>query len=181
MAKGFLLVLRDAFKSAGGAEPAALKPASAPSSQPEALSPTSLDYKAVRNILDVNGLKDRKVEGCTVVEKGRVVKLYLQEGGVTELPASIGTLTELRVLHVYGDRSLGHKMLEKISPGIGHCTKLEELLLDQNDLTTLPAEITSLTNLKKLSLADNKLKDLPPAVAEWAKRFDPEGLAKQKP
>jgi hypothetical protein len=181
MAKGFLLVLRDAFKGMGSGDASGPKVSGPGGGQVETLAADSPDYKAVRAILDANGLKEKKVEGVTVVEKGRVVRLFLQEGGVTELPDAIGTLTELRVLHVYGDRNLPHQLLAKISPAISRCTKLEELLLNNNDLRTLPAEIASLTKLKTLSLADNKLKDLPPAVAAWAKRLDPQGLAQQNP
>jgi len=181
MAKGFLLVLRDAFKVTGTGDAGAPKTGGPAAGQVETLPADHPDYKAVRAILDANGLKEKKVQGVTVVENGRAVKLYLQEGGVSELPEAIGALSELRVLHVYGDRNLGHKLLEKVSPAIGRCTKLEELLLNHNELRTLPAEIAALTKLKTLSLADNRLKDLPPAVAEWAKRFDPQGLTEQNP
>ncbi|MBN2582796.1 MAG: leucine-rich repeat domain-containing protein [Planctomycetes bacterium] len=191
MAKGFLLVLRDAFKwkpgSGDDAPPKDAKDPAAPSEAKgdmavpvELLAGDHPDYKAVQAILAANDLT-RPVVGVSVVENGRVVKLYLQEGGVKVLPDAIGELTELRVLHLYGDRSLGHPLLEKVSPAIGRCTKLEELLLNQNELRTLPEEIAKLTNLKLLSLADNHLKNLPEAVAAWARKFDPKGLADQKP
>ena len=70
--------------------------------------------------------------------------------------------------------------LKKVSPAIGQCTELRELLLNQNELTTLPVEVTKLQNLQLLSLAENHLRDLPPAVQDWAKKFDPKGLALQK-
>lgn len=185
MAKGFLLLLRDTFrwKPAPGDAPATDKPAKtdAENQAADKLAPGHPDYKAVRAILDANGLKQKTVESVAVVEGGRVTRLYLQEGGVRNLTAAVGTLTELRVLHLYGDRSLSLPLLETISPAIGRCTKLEDLLLNQNDLKTLPAEIARLTRLKSLSLADNRLKDLPDAVAAWAKRFDPQGLAQQQP
>ena len=181
MAKGFLLVLRDACKSTGPANSVTPLAAGAPAPQVETLPVDSPDYKAVRAILDANGLQQKKVESVAVVEKGRVVRLYLQEGGIRELPDAIGTLTELRVLHLYGDRNQSYKLLETISPAIARCTKLEDLLINQNDLRTLPPEIATLTNLKLLSLADNHLKDLPPAVVAWAHRLDRLGLAQQKP
>ncbi|MEI6337640.1 MAG: hypothetical protein WCQ57_03545 [Verrucomicrobiota bacterium] len=70
---------------------------------------------------------------------------------------------------------------QKISPEIAKCVKLDGLLLNNNELTTLPAEIAHLEQLKHLSLADNRLHDLPPEVVEWAKRFDSKGLAAQLP
>jgi len=180
MAKGFLLVLRDTFKWKPSAA-AAGKSAKKSDQKAETLTADHPDYKAVRAILDANDLTEKKVESVAVVERGRVVKLYLQEGGIKELPEAIGRLTELRVLHLYGDRSLAHPLLEKISPAIGRCRKLEDLLLNHNELRTLPKEMARLRKLKSLSLADNRLKDLPPAVATWARRFDPQGLTQQKP
>ena len=188
MAKGFLLVLKEAFAMKGGAVEGAAGAAGASgagaagggAADVEKLPREHVDYKAVRAILDANGLKDKTVESVSVVENNRITKLFLQEGGIKELPAAIGALTELRVLHVYGDRSLEHPLLEKISLAIGRCVKLEELLLNSNELTTLPTTMTSLTNLQKLSLADNKLADLPPAVQAWAEKYDAEGLKQQK-
>lgn len=198
MAKGMLLVLRDTIKwkplpekkDAAKASPAATPPTpagdaaktpTAPEVKTEAVAPDHPDYKAVRAILDANGLKAKKVENVSVVENGRIVKLYLQEGGIKELPEAVGQLTELRVLHVYGDRSLPHPLLEKISPAIGKCVKLEELLLNSNELKALPAEIAQLTKIERLSLADNRLANLPEAVAAWAKKFDAKGLEAQRP
>jgi hypothetical protein len=192
LAKGFLLVLVESMKWQGGdakdapaagsaGAAAAAKPTTAPSDAPaETLAPTSPDYKAVRAILDANNLKQKTVDGACVVENGRVVKLYIQECGVTTITEQIGTLTELRVLHCYADRNLGHPFLTKVSPAIARCTKLEELLLTDNDLTALPPEIVKLTNLKSLSVAGNRLNRLPPAVAAWAKKFDPNGADKQR-
>ena len=99
---------------------------------------------------------------------------------VTEIPDQIGQLTALRKVHLYGDRLLPQPLLKKISPAIGKCTEIEELLLNQNELTTLPAEIANLKKIRNLSIADNRLQNLPPAVIEWAKRFDPKGLIDQK-
>ena len=121
----------------------------------------------------------KTVEGVSVVKGERIVELNLQEGGITEIPDAIGTLTALRKLQVYGDRSLSLPLLQKISPAIGRCTEIEELSLNQNDLTTLPVEIAALQKIRLLSLADNQLANLPLAVVVWARRFDPKGLADQ--
>ncbi|MCZ7644390.1 MAG: leucine-rich repeat domain-containing protein [Planctomycetota bacterium] len=182
MAKGFLLLLRDTFRQAGGPgpSPTARAPGGAAAGG-EALNESSIDARAVRAILDANGLKEKTVASVAVAKNGRIVELYLQEGGIAELPDQIGALTALKVLHLYGDRNLPHPLLKKVSPFIARCSELEDLLLNQNDLATLPAEIARLTKLKSLSLADNRLKDLPPAVQAWARRFDPQGLARQKP
>jgi hypothetical protein len=180
MARGMFLLLRDTLKWKGGDEPAPMAAAPKPA-KTDAAKIDPADAKAVQAILTANGLTKKKVEGVSVVENGRVVKLYLQEGGVKTIPDAIGQLTELRLLHCYGDRSLKLPLLTKVSPAIAQCSKLEELLLNQNDLATLPPEIAQLTNLKVLSIADNKLKDLPEAVKAWAEKFDPKGLTDQKP
>jgi hypothetical protein len=191
MAKGFLLVLKEAFAqdspAASSTTPpapaTAVTPAPTPTtsvSQPETLTADHPDMKAVRAILDANGLQQKKAEGVSVVKGGRIVELFLQEGGITQLPDEIGTLTGLRKLHVYGDRNLPLPLLKSISPAIGQCTEIEELLINENNLATLPAEIIRLEKLTNLSIGDNQLVNLPPEVAQWAERFDPKGLANQK-
>jgi Leucine-rich repeat (LRR) protein len=178
LAKGFLLVLKEAFAqppvpvTGGTAEAVATAKA-------ETLPATHPDAKAVRAILDANGLTKKAVAGVSVVKGGRIVELFLQEGSIAELPDAIGDLTALRKLHVYGDRTLNLPLLKKVSPAIGKCTEIEELLLNQNDLTTLPSEIASLQKLRNLSVAENHLAGLPPEVTAWARKFDPKGLADQ--
>ena len=152
----------------------------APVRQGETLPASHPDVKAARAILDANGLTSRSVEGVSVVKDGRIVELFLQEGGISEVPDAIGELTALRKLHLYGDRSLKLPLLKNLSPAIGKCTEIEELLLNQNDLTTLPTAIAGLKKIRNLSLADNHLRNLPPEVEAWARRFDPKGLADQK-
>jgi len=177
LAKGFLLVLRDALRApwppkllaaSNIGEVAVPKEETVPASSPDA--------KGVRAILDANGLTNITVDGVSAVENGRIVKLYIKEIGIENLTSDIGTLTELKVLHLYGDRKLSIPLLKTIDPAIGNCTKLEELLLNDNDLTSLPDSITNLTNIKNLSLADNHLQNLSPKVKDWANRFDPKGL-----
>jgi len=183
MAKGFLLALRDGvrWQRKNGAAAAAQIPAApaAPVANEETLAPTHPDYRAVRAILDHNGLRNVKVEGVTQVRGGRVVALHIQEMGVAELPDAIGALTALETLEAYGDRSLGKPLLRKISPAIGRCAALRALTINNNDLETLPVEIAGLTRIESLSLADHRLKNLPPPVEEWARKFDPEGLKRR--
>ena len=184
MAKGFLLVLRDAFRQGAPAQGPGSRGGTAQAPvgalPAETLPADHPDAQAVRAILDANGLARKTVASVSVVRGGRIVELYLQEGGIAELPDAIGTLNALRKLHLYGDRKLQQPLLKKVSPALGRCTELEELLLNQNELTGLPAELASLTKLKILSLADNRLRELPPAVVEWARRFDPKGLEQQR-
>jgi len=181
MAKGFLLVLVEAMKSQPTEVEQADQPQAGDGPDVETLNPRHREYRAVRAILDRNGLDKKTVESVAVVKDGHVRELYLQEGGIAKLPAAIGLLTELRVLHLYGDRDLEHPLLSQIDPNIARCTKLEELLLNENDLTALPEEITNLKNLRKLSVADNRLNELPKSVRDWLEQHDPEGLKNQRP
>ncbi len=181
LAKGFLLVLNEALTSTPQIKPTSAAATSAIPNVATALPANHPEAKAVRAILDANNLKAKTVEGVSVVENGRIVELFFQETGITNLTDEIGELTALRKLHLYGDRDLGEPLLQTISPAIGKCTAIEELLLNQNELTNLPVEIANLQNLRLLSIADNHLTNLPPSVTAWAEKNDPKGLADQKP
>jgi hypothetical protein len=180
LAKGFLLVLRDALRAPWPPKQLApVKTGETATPKAETIAADHSDARAVRAILDANGLSNVKVEGVSVVEGGRIVKLYLKECGITNVSSAIGVLTELRLLHLYGDRKLSLPFLKTIDPAIGNCAKLEELLLNDNDLATLPDTIVNLKKLTHLSLGNNHLQNLSPAVTDWAKRCDPTGLNMQ--
>ena len=150
--------------------------------QSEAIADDHIDAKAVRIILDSNELTNVKVSDVAVVEGGRVVGLYLQELGVEEIPDYPPTLTlldQLKTLHLYGNRDLHLPLLKKLPYKINECVHLEELLVQHNDLGTLPPTFAQVPNLKTLSLADNHLSNLPPAIAEYATRLDPQGMTQQ--
>ena len=70
---------------------------------------------------------------------------------LTELPAEIGDLRELRELWVSYNQLVG------LPTSIQRLTKLEELYLDENKLTELPAEIGDLRELRVLSVHHNPL------------------------
>jgi hypothetical protein len=185
MARGFALALRDGVRwrrqsAAAGKTAATPPPPTDPAVPVETLPADHPEYRAVRAILDRNGLTAMRVEGQVEVRGGHVVRLFIQECGVVEIPEEIGRLTSLELLHCYADRRLDHPFLKRISPAIGQCTELRELLINGNDLETLPAEIARLMKIERLSLADNLLRDLPPAAAQWARRHDPEGLKRQR-
>ena len=179
MAKGFLLILHEALNSDGASASASLSKKYVVNEQAETLKVTHPEYIAVRNLLDANGLTDKKVESVAVVEDDHVVALYLQEGGVHTITDDIGKLRHLKLMHLYGDRNLEHALLKEISPAIGKCTRLEELLLNHNELRSLPKEITKLKKLTALSLADNRLNNLPKSVQRWAEKFDAKGMRQQ--
>ncbi|CAH3019105.1 unnamed protein product, partial [Porites evermanni] len=65
---------------------------------------------------------------------------------LTELPAEISDLRELRWLSVNNNQLVG------LPTSIQRLTKLEELDLNGNKLTDLPAEISDLRELRQLSV-----------------------------
>jgi len=90
------------------------------------------------------------------------------------IPASIGELTNLKVLRLYGaldPRKTGSSAAptSKIKPlpaTIAKLQNLEELDLGRNALQTIPPEIANLKNLKKLGLDYNNLHDIPSFIGE---------------
>ena len=96
-------------------------------------------------------------EGVTM-ENGRVVELELVEYDLTgAVPAEIGRLSALRVLHLSGNQ------LTSLPAEIGQLTSLEKLYLIRNQLTSVPAEIGQLTSLRELYLIGNRLTSVPVA------------------
>ena len=179
LAKGFLLILKEALAyTPTGTSPVATT--DRPAITRETLPADHPEIRAVRAILDANGLRSQSAADSVRIENGRVVELYIQEAGVARLTDDIGQLTALRKLHLYGDRKLPHPLLKTVSPAIGRCVALEELLLNDNDLSTLPVEIAGLKKIRILALGSNRLRDLLPEVSAWARRFDPAGLANQR-
>jgi Leucine-rich repeat (LRR) protein len=89
------------------------------------------------------------------------------------LPRSIGQLTNLRVLRLYGAldaREIGsepsaRRVQSKSLPDtLVNLQKLEELDLGRNGIRTVPAQVASLHGLKKLSLDYNAIHNLPAFV-----------------
>ena len=75
----------------------------------------------------------------------------MNENKLTELPAEIGDLRELRKLNVSNNQLVG------LPTSIHRLTKLEELDLNVNNLTELPAEIGDLRELCLLNVSRNPL------------------------
>lgn len=137
------------------------------------------DRVAVRSLLDTNGLTNKQVDAISVYKNDRVDRLYLQESGVSNITSAVGQLSELTLLHCYGDRALGYPLLTQVAPEIGNCAKLTELLLSQNNLASLPAAVTNLTRLTICSIGDNYLCDANPVWESWANTYDPDWWSTQ--
>lgn len=86
----------------------------------------------------------------------------LYNAGLTELPASIGSLTRLTYLN------LSPNALTTLPREIGDLTALETLDLSENRLIMLPTEIGQLSRLKTLILYYNNFSILPPGITQLA-------------
>jgi Leucine-rich repeat (LRR) protein len=87
------------------------------------------------------------------------------------LPRSIGELSALRVLRLYGaldGRDVGDEgkgRPSKLLPDtLANLQNLEELDLGRNGITSVPPQVASLRGLKKLSLDYNEIRDVPSFV-----------------
>ncbi|MFA6159079.1 MAG: leucine-rich repeat domain-containing protein [Candidatus Paceibacterota bacterium] len=74
------------------------------------------------------------------------------------VPSQLGHLSLLQEL------ALDNNELTSLPPEIGHLSLLRELRLDHNDLTRLPPEIGRLSFLQWLPLDHNELRSLPPEI-----------------
>ncbi|MDT4897769.1 MAG: internalin [Acidobacteriota bacterium] len=88
--------------------------------------------------------------------KNRYLGLNLSSELSTELPESIGQLTQLQRLYLNNNR------LTSLPESIGQLTQLRELYLDNNQLTSLPESLRNLKSLKRLTLHCNEALALPP-------------------
>ena len=79
--------------------------------------------------------------------------LLFRDNQLTTLPESFGNLTNLTKL------SLGNYQLTTLPDWIGNLTNLTELCLYDNQFTTLPESIGNLTNLTYLTLSDNPISE----------------------
>lgn len=91
------------------------------------------------------------------------------------LPDSVGRLSGLRVLRLYGaldgrdagpEESGGNAPSKLLPDGLAKLSNLEELDLGRNGLRSLPPQVASLRGLKKLSLDYNDMRELPSFVGD---------------
>jgi hypothetical protein len=121
----------------------------------------------------INAIADKVGQMHTIL-----VELDLSYNQLTELPDSIGNLSNLQVLSLHLNKltglpntignlinlqvlKLGRNKLAGLPDSIGNLVNLQELWLDDNRLTGLPDSIGNLRNLQQLYLHYNQLTHLP--------------------
>ncbi len=114
---------------------------------------------------------------------GNVVELHPNDKNLDILPPEIGSLPNLGVLGLSGNRlitlplqigqlkklqdiSIENNQLVSIPTTIGELSSLQFLYLNGNQLTTLPSEIGKLINLQYLEVDRNQLTDIPASIGE---------------
>ncbi len=121
------------------------------------------------------------------IERARrlgATELDLFDMGLTELPESIGQLTQLQLLHLSGNQltaipeiisrltnlqslDISDNNLTALPESIGQITGLQSLDISGNQLTALPASIVRLTGLQSLDISRNRLPDLPDIIVHF--------------
>jgi hypothetical protein len=86
--------------------------------------------------------------------------LDLVMGGLTDLPAEIGLLSDLRAIRISGTR------LDRLPPQIGELSNLRVLNLSNNRLRWLPRELGQLSRLEVLAVDDNYLESVPAELGD---------------
>jgi Leucine-rich repeat (LRR) protein len=99
-------------------------------------------------------IAEQKIEECL---RNGATKLNLSGMVLTELPESLGQLTQLQTLYLH------RNPLTALPEWLGQLTQLQRLELSGFQLTVLPEWLGQLTQLQMLTLYDNQLTALP----EW--------------
>jgi Leucine-rich repeat (LRR) protein len=95
-----------------------------------------------------------KIENCKIIELDFIFK------GLTNLPAAIEYLKQLKIL------ILRYNQIIYLPDWLGFLNSLEELNINVNNLNKLPESIGNLTSLKELHLWKNELKSLPSTIGQ---------------
>jgi Leucine-rich repeat (LRR) protein len=101
--------------------------------------------------------------------KSGATELDLSSMDLTELPKSIGQLTQLKELKLginYSAKDKKPNRLTTLPESLGQLTQLQELDLSNNQLATLPKWIGQLTQLQTLNLSSNELTALPDSLEQ---------------
>lgn len=91
---------------------------------------------------------EKLCEYCT-----RVQLLYLNDNKLTRLPSKLNRMTDLRMLDVAFNKISTLQSIQPIAP--------VQLLMDYNELTTIPADFCETSDLELCTITANKLQQFP--------------------
>lgn len=131
------------------------------------------------NELEISCLENIEDLPVEIGQLKKLEKIIIDNGNGCQMnisiPASIGELTNLKVLRLYGalaPREIDSQVavptskIKALPATIGKLQNLEELDLGGNGLPSIPPEIASLKKLKKLELDYNNLHEIPSFIGE---------------
>jgi Leucine-rich repeat (LRR) protein len=95
--------------------------------------------------------------------------LEFQENPIVKISSEIGSLENLEELHVGTRSSIFKCGLKTLPSELSKCTKLKILDLKMSDIETLPASFSALENLEYIDLSWNKLLKFPDFLAKLSK------------
>src|SRR2546422_2657286 len=127
--------------------------------------------------LDISCLENLEDLPVEIGNLKKLEKLIIDNGNSCQmnisLPESIGNLSNLKVLRLYGamdsreidtNKPTAPSKVKSLPSTIGKLQNLEELDLGRNVIKSIPSQIASLQKLKRLALDFNDIHELPPFV-----------------
>ena len=122
--------------------------------------------------------KRKALKRIEQARKSESKTLDLSDLGLTTIPESIGSLTQLQQL------LLNSNQIKEIPESIGSLTQLQQLFLRNNQIKEIPESIGSLIRLKFLYLNNNQIKEIPESIGsltELRQLFLPNNQIKKIP
>ena len=124
--------------------------------------------------LDISCLENLEDLPSEIGKLEKLEKLIIDNGNGCQmnisLPGSIGNLSNLKVLRLYGaldptpsdtNEPIPPSSVKTLTGTIGNLQNLEELDLGRNRMTSIPSQIASLQKLRRLALDYNEIHELP--------------------
>ena len=124
--------------------------------------------------LDISCLENLEDLPSEIGKLEKLEKLIIDNGNGCQmnisLPESIGNLSSLKVMRLYGaldptpsdtNEPIPPSSVKTLPGTIGNLQNLEELDLGRNRMTSIPSQIASLQKLRRLALDYNEIHELP--------------------
>jgi hypothetical protein len=120
---------------------------------------TNLKKLIISDFPDKNGGLKSLSPGISKLTKLKHITIKFQHN-LTELPPTVGNLTNLEMLHLI------HSRVIDLPKELSNLTKLKRLSLIGSGLTNVPSVISNFKNLEYLNLEDNLLTEIPKNITD---------------